>query len=117
PHTTSQLSIIHNPHNTTSVLLFFFSPPGAHRVLHSFPTRRSSDLAHARRRGRRFATGMAAADDDDVKAPIHAAPLAVPRGTVTLDRKSTRLNSSHDQISYAVFCLKKKIQKNIYTNR
>src|SRR5206468_12912337 len=25
------------------------------------------------------------------------------------DRKSTRLNSSHDQISYAVFCLKKKI--------
>src|SRR3989440_6435164 len=27
---------------------------------------------------------------------------------VSLDRKSTRLNSSHDQISYAVFCLKKK---------
>src|SRR5206468_9048324 len=27
------------------------------------------------------------------------------------DRKSTRLNSSHDQISYAVFCLKKKQQK------
>src|SRR2546421_1058321 len=26
------------------------------------------------------------------------------------DRKSTRLNSSHDQISYAVFCLKKKMQ-------
>src|SRR2546430_4097379 len=29
-----------------------------------------------------------------------------------LDRKSTRLNSSHSQISYAVFCLKKKIQNN-----
>src|SRR2546427_9046032 len=28
------------------------------------------------------------------------------------DRKSTRLNSSHSQISYAVFCLKKKKQKN-----
>src|SRR2546427_4773931 len=27
-----------------------------------------------------------------------------------LDRKSTRLNSSHSQISYAVFCLKKKIK-------
>src|SRR3989440_2222699 len=27
-----------------------------------------------------------------------------------IDRKSTRLNSSHDQISYAVFCLKKKIE-------
>src|SRR2546421_4227191 len=30
-----------------------------------------------------------------------------------LDRKSTRLNSSHDQISYAVFCLKKKKKKQI----
>src|SRR2546428_4948473 len=29
------------------------------------------------------------------------------------DRKSTRLNSSHDQISYAVFCLKKKKNKKI----
>src|SRR2546430_5768301 len=28
--------------------------------------------------------------------------------SVTIDRKSTRLNSSHSQISYAVFCLKKK---------
>src|SRR3712207_8736656 len=30
------------------------------------------------------------------------------------DRKSTRLNSSHANISYAVFCLKKKIHKIIY---
>src|SRR5256886_10087406 len=29
------------------------------------------------------------------------------------DRKSTRLNSSHSQISYAVFCLKKKKQRDI----
>src|SRR2546421_3093540 len=28
--------------------------------------------------------------------------------SIPIDRKSTRLNSSHDQISYAVFCLKKK---------
>src|SRR5688572_32434802 len=34
-------------------------------------------------------------------------PLRPPR-----DRKSTRLNSSHSQISYAVFCLKKKKKKN-----
>src|SRR5688572_30936853 len=36
------------------------------------------------------------------------------RGTPILvgDRKSTRLNSSHSQISYAVFCLKKKKNKN-----
>src|SRR6185312_13583675 len=31
-----------------------------------------------------------------------------PSWSVNSDRKSTRLNSSHDQISYAVFCLKKK---------
>src|SRR2546430_3393135 len=30
------------------------------------------------------------------------------RGGASTDRKSTRLNSSHSQISYAVFCLKKK---------
>src|SRR5206468_7176218 len=33
---------------------------------------------------------------------------ATPCFSATADRKSTRLNSSHDQISYAVFCLKKK---------
>src|SRR2546430_13245474 len=42
----------------------------------------------------------------------HAADEALARGGRALgregDRKSTRLNSSHSQISYAVFCLKKK---------
>src|SRR2546427_4768127 len=33
------------------------------------------------------------------------------RAEENLDRKSTRLNSSHSQISYAVFCLKKKKEK------
>src|SRR2546430_10644675 len=36
-------------------------------------------------------------------------PAAAP------DRKSTRLNSSHSQISYAVFCLKKKTQTSLCT--
>src|SRR5437867_4956777 len=36
--------------------------------------------------------------------------------TFAPDRKSTRLNSSHRTISYAVFCLKKKKTTNIYTN-
>src|SRR3712207_8312235 len=35
-------------------------------------------------------------------------PHAVARAVVSADRKSTRLNSSHATISYAVFCLKKK---------
>src|SRR2546430_12960278 len=41
-----------------------------------------------------------------VGAPRVSAP--VPVVPLTGDRKSTRLNSSHSQISYAVFCLKKK---------
>src|SRR5690606_41390616 len=42
--------------------------------------------------------------------PRGAAGFVQPGGKVraTLDRKSTRLNSSHVKISYAVFCLKKK---------
>src|SRR5688572_31856733 len=39
-------------------------------------------------------------------------PLPVPMRTSAGDRKSTRLNSSHSQISYAVFCLKKKKKTN-----
>src|SRR2546430_12116443 len=38
----------------------------------------------------------------------------LPTRSSALDRKSTRLNSSHSQISYAVFCLKKK-KKKIHT--
>src|SRR5206468_10914257 len=43
------------------------------------------------------------------RAPEHDVRLGVVVGksVVEADRKSTRLNSSHDQISYAVFCLKK----------
>src|SRR3712207_7327350 len=53
-----------------------------------------------------------------------ASPLMQRRRTVVLvglmgvgktDRKSTRLNSSHANISYAVFCLKKKKQKHVVT--
>src|SRR5450432_4294139 len=40
----------------------------------------------------------------------------VPGADPNADRKSTRLNSSHDQISYAVFCLKKK-NKSMFTAR
>src|SRR5688572_32449598 len=47
---------------------------------------------------------------------VAVAHLGPPRDAGTdggaQDRKSTRLNSSHSQISYAVFCLKKKNKKN-----
>src|SRR5690554_7464527 len=39
--------------------------------------------------------------------------LFLTKETKTKDRKSTRLNSSHVRISYAVFCLKKKKSKNL----
>src|SRR3712207_7718083 len=52
---------------------------------------------------------------DDAVAVVHRPPgLAV--GEVHVDRKSTRLNSSHANISYAVFCLKKKKKQHITTN-
>src|SRR3712207_8422133 len=40
----------------------------------------------------------------------------VAEGLFSEDRKSTRLNSSHANISYAVFCLKKKKKKTSHTN-
>src|SRR3712207_6897095 len=52
--------------------------------------------------------------------PVTFAGLAPPGGsaartaTRARDRKSTRLNSSHANISYAVFCLKKKNNQNFY---
>src|SRR4051812_49812516 len=81
-----------------------------------FPTRRSSDLIETRgvpigHRGephvlyigrditeRRRAEEALRASEEQYRAVFNA----------TADRKSTRLNSSHMSISYAVFCLKKK---------
>src|SRR5206468_8832298 len=105
----------------------FFCSSRAHRRLYSFPTRRSSDLCspcnptgavytHAEIK----AIAQWARDRkvwviaDEIYRRIHygtgPAPsfLDLPDELLERDRKSTRLNSSHDQISYAVFCLKKK---------
>src|SRR5205814_9603541 len=93
-------------------LHFFLSSSAALRDLHSFPTRRSSDLP-----------GLG--DPEDPLLPELGAVAAqvgdelaqdvggLLRTGVAIhlgrqDRKSTRLNSSHLGISYAVFCLKKK---------
>src|SRR5438552_4490086 len=85
------------------LLLFFFflllRPPRGSTL---FPSRRSSDL-----RGPRRAV--------QPPGPARTAPRAAragrmrPGGPIPGDRKSTRLNSSHQITSYAVFCLKKKI--------
>src|SRR5690606_42070410 len=90
--------------------------------LHSFPTRRSSDLLElfavdARNRyieaqdesKRKFVPSVEGCrfcpiktDCRTLRDSVYAKLLDDP------DRKSTRLNSSHVKISYAVFCLKKK---------
>src|SRR5688572_31785113 len=57
---------------------------------------------YARQAFRRHSLG-----EQRVVNPLHFC-LAADQAEVTQDRKSTRLNSSHSQISYAVFCLKKK---------
>src|SRR5690242_21355907 len=63
---------------------------------------RSHGLAHALERPHRVR---------DQRAIVHRADEWVERNVLHQDRKSTRLNSSHMSISYAVFCLKKKKNK------
>src|SRR5438132_9134248 len=63
------------------------------RNLLSFPTRRSSDLHPG-------------------CPPRPRSPRPATPARTTRDRKSTRLNTSHTVISYAVFCLKKKTFRN-----
>src|SRR5690606_42016126 len=86
------------------------------RVLPSFPTRRSSDLGGVVRGVagcRHRAQGQSGVlVDGDLVAVAHGRAGEGDAG-VGGDRKSTRLNSSHVKISYAVFCLKKKKGKHI----
>src|SRR5699024_12015752 len=107
----------------SSFLLFY--PSRAILPPHSFPTRRSSDLFP--RKGLRSPAAVSDAfEPGDPASPYVAEPRVlrgprsarrayriVARSTTSCtsaptDRKSTRLNSSHVSISYAVFCLKKK---------
>src|SRR2546427_8575882 len=50
-------------------------------------------------------------EDGRLRGGMHGPIYASRTRIVKPDRKSTRLNSSHSQISYAVFCLKKKKKK------
>src|SRR5690606_41443751 len=98
----------------TSYLIFssFFSRYPHHRDLHSFPTRRSSDLdVHADLLGLAGMARRGALVDHAHAGRLQGRQVlarVVAGGLDDLDRKSTRLNSSHVKISYAVFCLKKK---------
>src|SRR5947207_10265922 len=102
-----------HPTSTSSMfsLICFFSCYGDHRDLHSFPTRRSSDL-HLHRRHALEAVDEILRVVAVERLRADPVVLLLDRRAVALrDRKSTRLNSSHTVISYAVFCLKKKKKK------
>src|SRR5699024_11373645 len=86
---------------------------------HSFPTRRSSDLRKPSLKGLTTPRASGISSEGRLirrRRPSFSklAPWLTLRGPPTdgsrrvRDRKSTRLNSSHVSISYAVFCLKKK---------
>src|SRR5688500_19882597 len=90
-----------SPILSSPLLLKFYV---AHRSLHSFPTRRSSDLFPGE-------LVTVPGSDEDVLTDELVDGRDGRRSVA--DRKSTRLNSSHLVISYAVFCLKKK-KKKIY---
>src|SRR5438132_9159792 len=88
--------------------LFLFSSSRAEKILLSFPTRRSSDLNAAAGGCKLSASGAAGSVSGTVAAATAATVPDTDPATPEADRKSTRLNSSHTVISYAVFCLKKK---------
>src|SRR6266496_154057 len=90
-----------------------YRPPGAR--LSGRGDRRGRGSRHGRRRDDRFpARAGSARRPGSIRrpGPVRQPDLARPK-----DRKSTRLNSSHVEISYAVFCLKKKKKKDeVITN-
>src|SRR5437763_7615664 len=102
--------------------VFFFHFLRAHRDLHSFPTRRSSDLVGEQKVGPAVVVVIEHGHTESLRSGVAETGflrLVFKRAVAAVDRKSTRLNSSHRCISYAVFCLKKKKktklkQKNVY---
>src|SRR2546430_12795502 len=84
----------------------FRSPPSAFRLNLEQQKNRAKDLLRAAKAADPEALARLAAIRGDSAGQYSPETL---QATVK-DRKSTRLNSSHSQISYAVFCLKKKKQ-------
>src|SRR5207244_12009658 len=104
-------SLSHSHMLSLPLYRYFFLPLyHDHHSLHSFPTRRSSDLHNTG--GYLLATDAGRARWGARcahRGRRHDYPDRCRKGS--RDRKSTRLNSSHQIISYAVFCLKKKNTK------
>src|SRR2546430_7027120 len=85
---------------------FFFFNDTATTEIYPLPLHAALPIS---RRGRATGAGVpnSALPDLQAREPPHVDLL--PRLGPQLDRKSTRLNSSHRQITYDAFCLKKKI--------
>src|SRR5688572_32280312 len=98
--------------------MFFFSSYGDRRDLLSFPTRRSSDLPKQDLSSvGNLAIVMGQMQSAWNRGDSEIFEIMLDQMRVNSDRKSTRLNSSHSQISYAVFCLKKKKKQTITLGR
>src|SRR5690606_42156495 len=101
-------AILSSSHSASLVVMpFILAWSAVLRVLHSFPTRRSSDLPRGGLLLDRYRLRAIHGALRRGQASTRPAPPVVFPGHHR-DRKSTRLNSSHVKSSYAVFCLKKK---------
>src|SRR2546430_11442117 len=92
----------------TLIILFFFFNDTATTEIYTLSLHDALPISHRRgaRRDHGAQSGVLGAGAGHVLHQL-GGHLAAAGG----DRKSTRLNSSHSQISYAVFCLKKKKKK------
>src|SRR5205085_6604068 len=81
---------------------------------HRFDQSRQADCASRERPLIEIAIGTRRQESADHFRRCRSRPGGHRRGGFLPDRKSTRLNSSHSQISYAVFCLKKKTKLNLH---
>src|SRR2546428_2756625 len=91
----------------SSVFFFLMIRRPPRSTLFPYTTLFRSIVSHDRARSRRHAEEILRHRWDLVIVD-EAHKVKSERASSTIDRKSTRLNSSHDQISYAVFCLKKR---------
>src|SRR5688572_33464225 len=98
----STICCLHHP--VSSFFFFFFFNDTATTEIYTLSLHDALPISHRGGGDRCRAVSLAAGRQAHARRALHSRDARK-------DRKSTRLNSSHSQISYAVFCLKKKKKK------